>query len=157
MGCDIHVKLEVRDSDGITWKPAGFHPTTDSRRDDEFWDCRSYAMFSVLAGVRNYSAVTPLTTPRGFPSDMSLGAQIWSDWGDFHSPTYYVLSELLTFNYDAPLEDRRNLPESAPGRMTTYREFMTNVFFRDVERLRVWATENDIDPEDVRIIMAFDN
>lgn len=190
MGCDIHVKIEVR-NDGVSWEPAtgfpGCKPTTvvehpvDSGRvvprepiavyhDDEFWDCRSYAMFGVLADVRNYSVVPPLAPRRGLPSDMSATVRSWAEFGEYHSPTYYILSELLTYNYDVPCEDRRHSQQIGPraydggatckpgdGRMTTYREHMGVTFFNDVERLRAWAVENDIDPEDVRIIFAFDN
>lgn len=64
MGCDIHLHVEIRKKDpsyGINWVHCGFY--------GEFSD-RIYAMFAVLANVRNYQNL-PSLPDRGIPDDLS--------------------------------------------------------------------------------------
>lgn len=66
MGCDIHVMAERRGSGG------GYEPIADNIFSDPFsdrnvsapFDWRAYGMFAFLAGVRNYSGVDPISSPR---------------------------------------------------------------------------------------------
>ena len=60
MGCDIHCYAEKKE-EGRWAAITGLHP----------FDWRSYGMYGFLAGVRNYSAVPPITAQPGFPSDAS--------------------------------------------------------------------------------------
>ena len=55
MGCDIHSYAERKTSKGYEIID-GLHPL----------DWRSYGLFGFLAGVRNYSAVTPIVPRRGY-------------------------------------------------------------------------------------------
>jgi hypothetical protein len=55
MGCDIHVWAE-RSEHGC-WEVVGCMP--------EALETRDYGMFGVLAGIRNYSAVTPSPSVAG--------------------------------------------------------------------------------------------
>lgn len=155
MGCDIHSHAEKRNAAG-KWEPM---PAVG-----EPFDWRQYGMFGFFADVRNYSAVPPLAKDRGIPDDASEAvkedADSWS--GDGHSHSWLSMEELLTFNYDAPVEDRRVTVQVAPnawdggrtaqpggGKQTTYREFLGPKFFEELERLRAAGVE--------RIVFWFDN
>ena len=165
MGCDIHARVEVREN-GV-WKEIdpGFpseHPEW-GKRCNPVWDFRVYGAFAVLAGVRNYSAVEPISQPRGLPADTSC-----KDLDDYnlHSASWYTLDELLKFDWNKPCEDRRVSRQTASGlisgaetcapgegEMTTYRDMMPDSFFKDLYRLN----ELGYDPCDIRIVFAFDN
>jgi hypothetical protein len=73
-----------------------------------------------------------------------------------------LLAELLSFNYDAPIEDRCVMRQVGPkawdhgctceageGRMTTDRDFLGPSFFNELERLKEAGA--------VRIVFNFDN
>lgn len=175
MGCDIHSKIEIRDSVDSPWRAGGPDPFhTDTLGGGYTHTCgmlemgRSYSQYAVLAGVRNYSDVMPLWAGRGLPSD-SPDAEDWFQDGYYHSPTWFTLHEIMMIDWDAPCEDRRVTREVAgitdggqtcepgQGRMTTYRDMVGESFFRDVETLRAWAERQDIEPENVRVIIAFDS
>jgi len=148
MGCDIHSRAEKRVNG--KWEAIdGLAP----------FDWRSYGVFGFLANVRNYSAIPPLSEPRGLPDDAHYGDE--DDLGD-HSFSWLSLDELLAFNYDAPVEDRRVTRQVAPnawdggctaepgaGNMTTYREFLGPQFFGDLEKLKAAGAE--------RIVFGFDS
>jgi hypothetical protein len=152
MGCDIHCYAEKRTKDG--WEMiSGLCP----------FDWRNYGMYGFLADVRNYSSVPPIAEPRGFPDDASEEVQaLKEDWDcDAHSSSWLTVNELLTFNYDAPMEDRRVMRQVGPnawdggctcepgeGQQTTFREFLGKTFFEDLEKLKASGAE--------RIVFWFD-
>jgi hypothetical protein len=116
-------------------------------------------MYGFLADVRNYSAIPPITPQRGLPHDVAGGDD--ADLGK-HSHSWLSLSELLAFDYDAPVEDRRIRVQLAPdfwsgagtaepggGEMTTYRGFLGEEFFADLEKLKAAGAE--------RIVFGFDS
>lgn len=81
MGCDIHGRLEVRyDNSGDYYKVG---PVEDSR---------NYAVFAMLAGVRNRYDLEPISAPRGLPADLR-GEEDW-EFGD-HSHSWVTLREVL--------------------------------------------------------------
>lgn len=148
MGCDIHTRAE-RKVNGEWEVIPGLHP----------FDWRSYGMFGFLANVRNYSAVPPLSNPRGLPDD----CEIESDWelGE-HSFSWLSVHELLAFDYNLPLEDRRVKRQAGTnswdggctcdpgeGEQTTYREFLGKAFFDDLEKLKEAGAE--------RVVFGFDS
>ena len=150
MGCDIHSRAEKRVGEKWVVIP-GFKP----------FDWRSYGMYGFLANIRNYSAVPPLSEPRGLPDDAPPDDEegIWL--GD-HSHSWLSLEEFTAFNYDQPLEDRRFTRQEGPnffngaataeigeGTMTTYREFLGEAFFKDIQKLREMGAE--------RIVFGFDS
>lgn len=156
MGCDIHPRVEIRDE-------AGWHPVPDL----EVWDFRSYSVFGWLAGVRNYSAVEPLTEPRGFPADASEPVrEDFEKWKmDAHTPSWLTLAELLAVDYEAEVNDRRVTRQIAPnawdggctgepeeGTREPLREFLGVAFMRDLAYLVELG-----DPENVRVVFWFDN
>jgi len=144
MGCDIHCYAERRgEADG--WEPVlGPEP----------FDDRCYAWFAFLAGVRNYSAIKPISMPRGLPDSVSLEVKReFLRWGDdAHSASWLSLSELLEFDYGQTVEDRRDCGSTLPagqGRKQTYREFLGIRFFQELEALRLRGVQ--------RIVFWFDN
>lgn len=154
MGCDIHTRAEKRDESGTWRKIDGLKP----------FDWRNYGLFGFLAGVRNYSDVTPLSEPRGFPHDASRKVkQDYAEWmSDAHSASWLTIEELLAFDYDAEMEDRRITVQLAPnhwhggmtaepggGEMVTYRAFLGQHFFDDLAKLTNAGAE--------RIVFWFDN
>lgn len=129
MGCDIHLYTERRDDSGSSWDPAtvrvkcsmcgrGGKPVEP----DCYWckgtGCelgfgdRNYELFSMLAGVRNYSLNTPIAEPRGLPSDLSAvlqpGKGEFDDdaWFGDHSFSHLYLRELLDDLYWAKISIR---------------------------------------------------
>lgn len=157
MGCDIHTRAQKRNGD--KWEDLPFEP----------FDWRSYGMFGFLADVRNYSAVPPIAQPRGLPPDIvrsnpNFYGEHDDDYNGFgdHSFSWLSVEELLAFDYDQPLEDRRVTRQTAPnlwdggctaepggGKMTTYREFLGESFFRDLDRLKEIGAE--------RVVFGFDS
>lgn len=154
MGCDIHSHAERRGADG-TWKLVqGVHPFSD----------RSYEIFGFLAGVRNYSAVTPIVQPRGFPKDACTQVvREFKSWeGDAHTPSWITLQELLGYDYEQTMEDRRCTRQLGPNHFTgaatcapgegekqTVRQFLGPAFFQDLAKLQSAGAD--------RIVFWFDN
>lgn len=99
MGCDIHIFLERQNGtnkwvDCTPYKRDGFDDTL--RPQDRY--SRNYLLFSILAGVRDYSgAVEPIAPPRGVPDDCSNGyrefVELWEP--DGHNHSYFTITELL--------------------------------------------------------------
>jgi len=144
MGCDIHIVSEKRTEMG--WANLGFAP----------FDWRSYGLFGFLAGVRNYSAVTPLSEPRGLPEGATFDKDIFEDYYG-HSASWLSVKELSEFDYDAEMEDRRVTINNdggctcdpGGGEVMTYREFLGDSFFEDLKRLKEMGAE--------RVVFYFDN
>lgn len=121
MGCDIHAYAERKKPDG-TWEavdgpPDGFtkyHKDPDILRDDGFTEprvsyCyhgRNYALFTILAGVRDYGeGIVPIDQPRGIPDDASPGyrREVEAYGGDGHSHSWLTLAELLDYSWSRPV------------------------------------------------------
>ena len=76
MGCDIHLKLEIRLKKDKVWnkyytEKCGEWKPGHIFSHDYCWSDRIYGMFAALAGVRNYGhrASLPELPKRGFPTD----------------------------------------------------------------------------------------
>jgi hypothetical protein len=151
MGCDIHMQAE-RQVNGKWYTIPG-----------HFFDWRSYSNFAFLAGVRNYSDITPISDPRGLPEDAADSDDEYGGArGGDHSFSWLSLEELLAFNYDAITEDRRVTVQIGPncwnggataepggGETMTYREYLGEVFFEELEKLKAAGAE--------RIVFGFDS
>lgn len=149
MGCDIHSRAE-RKVDGQWQVIAGAEP----------FDWRSYGMFAFLANVRNYSGIKPLSEPRGLPADSP--AERDDEYLGDHSYSWLSLDELIAFDYDAMTEDRRVTVQTGPnswngahtakpgsGEAMTYRAFLGEAFFEEIEKLKAVGAE--------RIVFGFDS
>jgi hypothetical protein len=157
MGCDIHTYIEVQDGTG-QWRHAP---------GDELFGRRSYGVFGFLADVRNYSAVTPIAEPRGLPEDVSFGVtHEHAEWeGDAHTESWLSARELVDFDYEQEMNDRRITRQTGPnswnggitgepeeGTVMPYREFLGQAFLDDVAKLASLG-----DPDHVRLVFWFDN
>jgi hypothetical protein len=157
MGCDIHVFAEKREADRWVCVPLD-HKTAEAL------EARSYGTFAFLAGVRNYSGITPIVPPRGFPDDASAEVKhehdVWDTDGHTHS--WLTLEELLAFDLSAEMEDRRYTRKEAAGfynggatcepgqgKRQTWREFLGEWFEEALQALRVAGAE--------RLVFWFDN
>jgi hypothetical protein len=136
MGCDIHPYAEVRTA--IGWEVAdGVHP----------FDSRHYGIFGFLADVRNYSRSPVLAHPRGLPDDVTALVAARADWSDAHSHSWLSLAELLAYDYEQVIWDRRitrtrpngvldgaALADEGEGKHLPLREFLGNSFLRRAGR-----------------------
>lgn len=130
MGCDIHMKVQARDSEGNPWKVLP---------QDLAWEDRNYTLFSVLANVRNGTwndEIPYISEPRGWPTDQPV-PEDWEVveesldedkffWGD-HSNSWVTVAELLAYNWDNPVTMRAVVEASA---------------FQELERTRGTRWEN---------------
>ena len=163
MGCDLHSHVEVR-KDGRWQDVTG---SVDWGWDSGPFEDRSYNVYGWLAGVRNYSAVGPVEEPRGFPDDASVTVrQDFEGWGwDGHTPSWFLVSELLAVDYDATVNNRRVNRQLAPnywsgdvtgkpeeGEIKPLREFLGTPFMDQLDTLATLG-----DPENVRVVFWFDN
>lgn len=87
MGCDIHLFVERKI--GNVWKMV-------SKHEKNFGVERNYALFGLLADVRNHNMPT-IKAPQGLPEDLSKGiAKQWNKVREYnHTPSFYTLAELL--------------------------------------------------------------
>lgn len=126
MGTDIHMFVEVRNAEGV-WEKVGkifdnpyYDPSretktwedgyvTNAPKTDEPYEGSNYALFALLADVRNgygfagtptFKPVIPLFPGRGVPSDASpeYRAMVEEDWG--HDYSYATLAELQAVNWN---------------------------------------------------------
>lgn len=116
MGCDIHVCCEYRNFSENKWINCDhfrLNPyfKNDSEDDGErivevvpIYGDRNYALFTTLAGVRNYSGNAPISEVRGLPNDIHPLTKGLADiWGcDGHSHSYYTLKELMDYMDTSP-------------------------------------------------------
>ena len=100
MGCDIHGYLELR----------------RSSREDAYWwtvcsipDDRTYDLFGILAGVRNYVHAIPISKPKGLPVKPSFTAkediERWD--ADGHSHSWLTWNEIKEYDWDQESQDGR--------------------------------------------------
>ena len=172
MGCDIHSFAEVR-RDGKWEQSRAVFPLDEFGQEWEKrshtahpFDWRSYGLFGFLANVRNYSCVPCIQEPTyELPLDISDKVREEFEDSDWHSFNSLTLKKLLDFDYDQTFWDRRvtkevrpgcfdgaALAEEGEGKIRTFRNFLGPDFFRDLDVLKSLG-----DPENVRIIFAFDN
>ena len=69
---------------------------------------RNYALFSVLADVRNDNDISPVFPVRGFPSDASPEcAENFEQWGaDAHTPSWITAAEFNAYPWRTPVKVR---------------------------------------------------
>jgi hypothetical protein len=97
MGCDIHIKLQIRkDNKWVFTK-------------HKLCDDRSYDSFAILANVRNFYDYTfiPIAEPKGLPE--GVNNDNW-DFGD-HSFSYLSLLELENYNWNRVIKKKKVVSE----------------------------------------------
>lgn len=99
MGCDIHIWTE-KQVDG-RWTPADDLTGDESeygRKYAEIYEGRNYALFAMLAGVRNGYDIVPVRPPKGLPVDLSpeVEADMWVE----HTPSWLTLAELKAYDWE---------------------------------------------------------
>lgn len=120
MGCDIHLYVEKRDGEGRwasadKWTPSKYIEEGEPERlevayEDRFYRDRCYALFAILADVRNGigfagsptgEGFKPISKPRGLPHDVTPRVKKDSkQWGvDGHSHSHQTLDELLRYDW----------------------------------------------------------
>lgn len=147
MGTDIH--SWAIDKDGNVINSAGVW--ADSKQvnpgygidDGEPFGWRSYSVFAFLAGVRNYSEITPISEPRGYPSDMRVSEDdLW--YGDGHSESWLSIEELNKHDYDRMIVDERR-----GGEIMLLRDYLGRGFFHDLAELNRIGAD--------RVVFCFDS
>ncbi|MBY8825080.1 hypothetical protein [Sphingomonas colocasiae] len=125
----------------------------------------TYGLFGFLADVRNYSAVTPISQPRGLPEGVDPPSEDYDgpldEWLGEHDYSWLLLSELLSVDYNQTMEDRRfsgmidgmisgshTVPAGSGVRMTL-RAFLGEAYFEELDRLTHSGVE--------RIVFGFDS
>ena len=109
MGCDIHIYVEKKVNgkweciDDLKKDEDGFFEI----KGEEIYHGRNYILFALLANVRNYSGVEPISEPKGLPVDLSDQVKEISDiWiGNSHSHSYLTLQELLNYDFETMIPD----------------------------------------------------
>ena len=113
MGCDIHICTEINkkgvwvNSDDWKYNPYYEVVNTDGVQEytlNSIYNTRNYNLFALLAGVRNYSNVTPIAEPKGIPEDVHhITKQEYDMWGlDAHTPSWFTLEEIKQAKTDNP-------------------------------------------------------
>ncbi len=106
MGCDIHVCTEKRLIDGTWWCADRFRYNEYYLEDDSsvlevcpIYTERSYKLFSILADVRNYDNIIPISKPRGLPEDITEQVQsIYEEYMDYaHSESWLYAEEIFKY------------------------------------------------------------
>ena len=127
MGCDIHVRVEIKYAlrtgksngdciikwvSGDTYYPNPYfdehlvNPYSPDENHEFLWNeiyaGRDYMLFAMLANVRNYNGLPYIVEARGIPDDAcSRTMQAYKAWGDeAHSASYLTLKELIDFYHD---------------------------------------------------------
>ena len=143
MGCDIHLHVEVKDSETGTWKMFRGNERENPYYDAEYaLDCpgsiyaeriipeqfyagRNYDLFAILADVRNGygfagcdtgDGFVPICKPKGLPEDLSPEVRGDADhWGwDGHSHSWHTLVDLQKYDWDRTTKLRGYVsPEAA--------------------------------------------
>lgn len=115
MGCDIHSSCYDINFQEIDYAP---------------FDWRSYDLFSFLAGVRNYSDITPISEPRGYHEIIGIDSD---SVVDRHSASWLYLDELVDYSgYETIIKDTRE-----NYREMSLREFLEEGFFEELGKLKI--------------------
>lgn len=136
MGTDMHLHVEVRDHDGEPWRV---------ERGVEY-EWRNYAVFAVLAGVRDdYEDITAIAQPRGLPDDVTEHTRGCLVDHDTHSCSWVTLAELLAYAWSV------RPPHCRPD------ETIADACGRFCSEFMPALIRLDRGPDDVRIVFGFDS
>lgn len=166
MGCDIHAIKEKKDKYGY-WINVG---------DPEIG--RNYEMFAVLAGVRNYNDITPISEPKGPLELIDCSNEYYAmekqSEGDAHSHSYVTLRELKAFDLNQVIDDHNLvLKKEEEGKVVETCLYTTGKHLGSVGKRKILSLWNDKEnwlriikeledvsggnDEDARLCFFFDN
>lgn len=96
MGCDIHLYVEKKNSQG-QWEI--LRDVKDEKELYQPYHSRNYDLFAILAGVRGY--LNYIEPPKGVPDNASPEyKKMVEDWDcDGHSHSYFTVRELLDYDW----------------------------------------------------------
>ncbi len=176
MGATVETLVEL--FDGKEWDVVydEIYPSsnvTESNNSSPFGD-QHYALFAFIGNVRNFFMLNPIAQSRGLPDDhesIEQQAPLTFAYDEVesasrypyqilegHSQTWVSVRELLDFNYDQPIEDRRcysvhttngSVPKGE-GVTTTYRELLGEHYFKELNILSKISS-----PENARVVFSF--
>ena len=106
MGTDIELHIEE--------KVNGVWHLVEQDPNNRLFDWRNYGMYAFLAGVKNYSAIEPISKPRDIPDDISPELRKIVDENLGHSASWLTIKELKDFDYNQTIEDRRYTKQIIP-------------------------------------------
>ena len=159
MGCDIHAVVQVRkEGKWETIDDRGPEGVTGGYR----WRVlsnRNYAVFSILANVRNFSTAVPwpsIANPRGLPDEFGMEDECHTDamdddldgekmWMGDHSHSWVTLQELDEYDWSHVRHYESGPPYSAEDACGDF-------YLRVIPWLRSLGN-----PEDVRLVFGFDS
>ncbi len=141
MGCDIHIFVEQKINNQWIKIEAPIFTSWDGLPCNIPFDWRHYIMFAVLAGVRNYGNILPISNSKGLPED-SFNINLHGCKDNYHSHSYLTVRELQEYDYDKIY------------RSDSIRNALGKLFFINLKEISDFA-KSDIDS--VRIVFYFDN
>lgn len=172
MGCDIHMYVEYRFDGkwvcGDHFEKNPYYNGIDHYEPEyslvKIYDYRDYALFGVLAGVRNYE-VPCISEPRGLPDDCNDFIQKeYEAWeGDAHSCSWLTLQEIIDFQervgptYDFPGKRDRYILENLINKLKERADSLNLIYdflWTGNERSRKEAYDK---AKGIRIVFWFDN
>ena len=186
LGCDVHLKVEVRDSSGV-WNNVPFvddwdiehhkRPVPEGGIILKRLDDRNYNMFAVLADVRNGTwsdKIPPISQPRGLPEEHADYDDNSYGFGD-HSFSWLTLRELQDYDWNQTITNRGYVSDaqvaelkggkkptsyagwSSSGQQVTWVDTVGGMVGEDVfEDLNTLA-KLAANPDDVRLVFGFDS
>ena len=177
MGTDIHFYVErkcycYKDNDKYTWVSIdkwSINPYSILRPDEntprweveftyQYYWVRNYCVFALLADIRNFYHIEPISKPRGLPSDVTNEIKLQSDSEglDAHSHSWLLLSELNKVDWNKEFSWVSHHVDNE-GHETN--EIITKKY-KDAcsDIIEVIEKLNKIDnDENIRIVFWFDN
>ena len=152
MGCDIHLFIEKRDKGSKKWVRVNKTLPVDTEKDicycdnldddEELCSCckdssihipRCYALFTILAGVRDYD-YKPISEPRGLPKDISEELKDCIYDHAEHSFSYHTLHVLKKYKWEYDFD-----------------------VFSDIVMPMLEKIAEEVGDKNVRIVFGFDN
>lgn len=157
MGCDIHIRFEVK-KDGVwTYNPY------------EMKHFRNYDIFAILAGVRGPGPKITKQGLRGLPQDIDpktlidegnngdydpVSAENWYNWQ--HSITWYTLAEILKY-FDVSDETWGKKVRLQKERIEEIEELGLDWFDDAIKQAVTDLVGHTGSAKDVRMIFGFDS
>lgn len=140
MGTDIYLQAQIKR--GEHWETATLP--------EEATGWRNYAVFAVLADIRNYEDLPVIAPPRGLPADLRAQGVVDPANQDacFHSTSWLSLEELQRYDWEGPAW--QSLLPTLGGPVP--RHWQTR-HFREVV---LPALARLGPPQEVRIVFSFD-